>query len=209
MGGACAERRHDRRRRLRGRRPASLARRPRVHPRNQRHPRGAGGAAGDRARHLRRDRGLPGAARGDPSLDARPAATRMRSSEAQTASDIVAAAQLACLLEATAPKPGNVSPGHSFGDLAYEDLLASAAAIGGPLAGVGTRPLGTTIRLAIEATGRWTRSNTNLGMVLLLAPLARAAVLAGKGVGSLFLGERAQKKTPDPFSAFRDATGPG
>src|SRR6185436_16921379 len=111
------------------------------------------------------------------------------------AGDVAAAAQLACLLEATAPKPGNVSPGHRFGDLTYEDLLASAAAIGGPLAGVGTRPLGMTIRLTIEATRRWTNTNTNLGMVLLLTPLARAAVLAGKGVGSLFLGERAQKKT--------------
>ena len=96
---------------------------------------------------------------------------------AQIAGDVAAAAQLACLLEATAPKPGNVSPGRRFGDLAYEDLLVSAAAIGGPLAGVATRPLGTTIRLAIEATRRWTRSNTNLGMVLLLAPLARAAGL--------------------------------
>ena len=130
----------------------------------------------------------------------------MRSSEAQTASDIVAAAQLACLLEATAPKPGNVSPDRDFADLTYEDLLASAAAIGGPLAGAGERPLGTTIRLAVEATGRWTRSNTNLGMVLLLAPLARAAVLSGKGVGTLFLADRAQKKSPDPFSAIRDAT---
>ena len=96
---------------------------------------------------------------------------------AQIAGDVAAAAQLACLLEATAPKPGNVSPGRRFGDLAYEDLLVSAAAIGGPLAGVATRPLGTTIRLAIEATRRWTRSNTNLGMVLLLTPLARAAGL--------------------------------
>jgi triphosphoribosyl-dephospho-CoA synthase len=90
--------------------------------------------------------------------------------------DIAAAAQLACLLEATAPKPGNVSPGRDFADLTYEDLLASAAAIGGPLAGIGTRPLGATIRLAIEASARWTRSNTNLGMVLLLAPLARAVL---------------------------------
>ena len=101
----------------------------------------------------------------------------MRSSEAQTAGDIVAAAQLACLLEATAPKPGNVSPDRDFADLTYEDLLASAAAIGGPLAGAGARPLGTTVRLAIDATGRWTRSNANLGLVLLLAPLIRAAMI--------------------------------
>jgi triphosphoribosyl-dephospho-CoA synthase len=94
------------------------------------------------------------------------------------AADIAAAAQLACLLEVTAPKPGNVSPARPFGDTAYEDFLASAAAIGGPLREAGVRPLGATIRLAVEATKRWTTSNTNLGIVLLLAPLARAAHLA-------------------------------
>jgi triphosphoribosyl-dephospho-CoA synthase len=90
--------------------------------------------------------------------------------------DIAAAAQMACLLEVSSPKPGNVSPGRHFDDTRYEDFLASAVAIGGPLAGAAARPLGATIRLAIEATARWTRSNTNLGMVLLLAPLARAAL---------------------------------
>ena len=93
--------------------------------------------------------------------------------------DVAAAAQLACLLEASAPKPGNVSPGRHFEDTRYEDFLASAAAIGGPLAGAAARPLGATVRLAIEATARWSRSNTNLGIVLLLAPLARAALLRG------------------------------
>src|SRR5206468_5425043 len=83
--------------------------------------------------------------------------------------------QLACLLEASAPKPGNVSPVRRFDDIGYEDFLASAAAIGAPLAEAGGRPLGTMILLAVEATARWTRSNTNLGIVLLLAPLARAA----------------------------------
>src|SRR5262245_1300072 len=86
----------------------------------------------------------------------------VRRGAALHAADRAAAAQLACLLEATASKPGNVSPGRDFADLTYEDLLASAAAIGGPFAGVGARPLGTTIRLAIEATAQWTRSNTNL-----------------------------------------------
>ena len=95
--------------------------------------------------------------------------------------DIAAAAQLACLLEVSAPKPGNVSPGRHFDDLRYEDFLASAAAIGAPLAEAGTRPLGAVVRLAIDATARWTRSNTNLGIVLLLAPLARAAATADDG----------------------------
>jgi triphosphoribosyl-dephospho-CoA synthase len=89
--------------------------------------------------------------------------------------DIAVAAQLACLLEASAPKPGNVSPGHHFADVGYADFLVSAVAIGTPLAGAADRPLGETVRLAIDATARWTRANTNLGIVLLLSPLARAA----------------------------------
>ena len=95
----------------------------------------------------------------------------------RSAADVVAAGQLACLLEASAPKPGNVSPEQPFADSRYEDYLASAAAIGASLAASATLPLGSTVRQAVEATGHWTFSNTNLGIVLLLAPLARAAML--------------------------------
>jgi triphosphoribosyl-dephospho-CoA synthase len=95
------------------------------------------------------------------------------------ASDVATAAQLACLLEVSAPKPGNVSPGRHFHDTRYEDFLASAAAIGPAIALAGEQPLGATIRAAIESTTHWTggRANTNLGIVLLFAPLARAAIL--------------------------------
>ena len=103
----------------------------------------------------------------------------MMAIECLSAADVAAAAQLACLLEVSAPKPGNVTRDHRFVDLGYEDFLASAAAIGAPIAGAGTRGLGATVRLAIEATRRWSRTNTNLGMVLLLAPLARAALVEG------------------------------
>ena len=89
--------------------------------------------------------------------------------------DIAVAAQLACLLEASAPKPGNVSPGRHFRDTRYEHFLASAAAIGPAFARAGSRPIGATILAAVEATSMWASSNTNLGIVLLLAPLARAA----------------------------------
>jgi triphosphoribosyl-dephospho-CoA synthase len=124
-----------------------------------------------------------------------------------TDADVASAAQLACLLEVSAPKPGNVSPDRHFGDMRYEDFLASAAAIGGPLAGAGTRGVGATVRLAVEATARWTRSNTNLGIVLLLAPLAHAA--QEKGDGSHFRtqfpageppSDATKKMRPVPFS---------
>jgi triphosphoribosyl-dephospho-CoA synthase len=96
-----------------------------------------------------------------------------------TADEIGAAAQLACLLEASAPKPGNVSPGRHFHDTRFEDFVASAVAIGPELARAGERSVGETVRAAVEATARWSRANTNLGIVLLLAPLARAAALPG------------------------------
>ena len=95
--------------------------------------------------------------------------------------EIAASAQLACLLEASAPKPGNVSPGTSFHDTRYEHFLASAAAIGPAFLDAGTQSVGQTILRAIEATRIWTSVNTNLGIVLLLAPLARAAHLSGAG----------------------------
>ncbi|HEX6049336.1 MAG TPA: triphosphoribosyl-dephospho-CoA synthase [Gemmatimonadaceae bacterium] len=104
--------------------------------------------------------------------------------------DIAAAAQLACLLEASAPKPGNVSRAAAFGDTSYEHFLASAAAIGTPLGRASTRPLGGTVLACIRETRRWVRTNTNLGMVLLFAPLARAAgrlapTMAGVGRAEL------------------------
>jgi triphosphoribosyl-dephospho-CoA synthase len=92
---------------------------------------------------------------------------------------VAAAGQLACLLEVSAPKPGNVSPGRHFHDTRYEDFLASAVAIGPALAAAGECPLGRTILDAVTATSRWTASNTNLGIILLLAPLARAALAPG------------------------------
>jgi triphosphoribosyl-dephospho-CoA synthase len=98
----------------------------------------------------------------------------------RTPRDVAAAGQIACLLEVGAPKPGNVSPGRHFHDTRYEDFLASAIAIGPALAAAGDQPLGATILAAVQATARWARSNTNLGIILLLAPLARAALLRGE-----------------------------
>ena len=90
--------------------------------------------------------------------------------------EIALFAQLACVLEASAPKPGNVAPGRPFGDVSYEDFLLSAIVIGPVLGRAAEQPLGHTIHQAIAATARVTQRNTNLGIVLLLAPLAHAAL---------------------------------
>jgi triphosphoribosyl-dephospho-CoA synthase len=81
-------------------------------------------------------------------------------------------AQMACLMEVTARKPGNVHRGVDFGDSHFLDYLLSAAAIAGPLDRAPAIGVGRAVREAVEATHRVVSTNTNLGMVLLLAPLA-------------------------------------
>ena len=125
-----------------------------------------------------------------------------------TPAEVAAAGQLACLLEVSAPKPGNVSPERHFHDTRYEDFLASAVAIGPALAGAAGNPVGVTIRTAVDATLRWTRSNTNLGIVLLLAPLARAALTSGGSLRerlSRVLAETTVEDASEVYAAIRRA----
>lgn len=81
-------------------------------------------------------------------------------------------AQTACVWEATARKPGNVHRYQDFDDLTYVDLVLSAAAVGPELESASRRRVGETVLEAIRATRRVVATNTNLGTVLLLAPLA-------------------------------------
>jgi len=78
----------------------------------------------------------------------------------------------ACLLEATAAKPGNVHPAASFSDMTYSDLVRSARAVSGILAATSHHGVGPAVLAAVKATASVTSSNTNLGIILLLAPLA-------------------------------------
>jgi triphosphoribosyl-dephospho-CoA synthase len=90
---------------------------------------------------------------------------------------IAAAFVAACRDELEAPKPGNVhvyAPGHRMTVAQFE---ASAMAAAGPLCARGAR-VGSRIRGAIEATFAAAGANTNLGIVLLSAPLAAAAEAA-------------------------------
>lgn len=83
-------------------------------------------------------------------------------------------AQMACILEVTARKAGNVHRCRDFPDLTYFGFLASAAAVA-PVFEVGGAGLGETILRAVEATRQVVATNTNLGIILLLAPLVHAA----------------------------------
>lgn len=76
--------------------------------------------------------------------------------------------------EATAAKPGNVHRGADFDDMTYVDFLASAAVIGPVIDRCDQLGLGATVLAGIEATRRTVATNTNLGTLLLFAPLAMA-----------------------------------
>jgi triphosphoribosyl-dephospho-CoA synthase len=79
--------------------------------------------------------------------------------------------QTACLWEATARKVGNVHPQRDFHDTSFMDFAISAAVIGPVLAR--PEPLGRNILDAVKATRDAVGKNTNLGLILAIAPLAR------------------------------------
>lgn len=87
--------------------------------------------------------------------------------------DVERCALTACLWEVSARKAGNVHRFADFDDLTYLDFVLSAAALAPVLQADLDKPLGVTILDAIRATREVVRTNTNLGMALLLAPLSK------------------------------------
>jgi triphosphoribosyl-dephospho-CoA synthase len=87
---------------------------------------------------------------------------------------IAAAFQAACRDELEAPKPGNVHVFASGHRMTESDFVRSADAAAAPLAQPRAR-VGARIQAAVEATLAAVGANTNLGIILLCAPLAAAA----------------------------------
>jgi triphosphoribosyl-dephospho-CoA synthase len=88
----------------------------------------------------------------------------------------------ACTLDAQVRKPGNVSvasPGHG---MHAGQFLDSAAAAAGPISSAGA-PVGERIEAAVRASWRAAGCNTNLGIVLLCAPLLAAFERCGGAGG--------------------------
>jgi triphosphoribosyl-dephospho-CoA synthase len=83
--------------------------------------------------------------------------------------------QLACIWEASARKPGNVHRYRDFAESSYVDFLQSAAAVAPVLAADAKVPVGAMVFEAVRLSSQVTASNTHLGIILLLAPLAKAA----------------------------------
>lgn len=97
----------------------------------------------------------------------------------------------ACELDVTVRKPGNVSvasPGHG---MHAQQFIGSAQAAATALFEAGA-PVGERIERAVAATQAAVACNTNLGIVLLIAPLAAAAERPGALHGTTALRESLQ-----------------
>src|SRR5262249_10171714 len=119
------------------------------------------------------------------------------------------AASLACLLEVTAPKVGNVHRGADFEELFFADFVTSAVAIGPAMEQARETGVGQAVLAAINATRALVNTNTHLGMVLLIAPLAAVPLDQSltDGIGSV-LQSLTQRDSELVYEAIR-ASQPG
>lgn len=133
---------------------------------------------------------------------------------APLAPDKISAAFLAaCRAELNALKPGNVhrySAGHGM-EVAHFERAAEAAA--GPIADP-SLSVGKRILRATEASVAATGINTNIGIVLLCAPLAKAAGETSLGIGlrrrlDATLAALDEQDAADTFEAIRIANPAG
>ena len=107
-----------------------------------------------------------------------------------------------CRAELEAPKPGNVHVFCPSGRKSVDDFIRSAEASAGPLSSPGAR-VGARILGAIEATAAAVGGNTNLGIVLLCAPLAAAAECRLTDLRAALAGVLADLDVSDAELAFR------
>jgi triphosphoribosyl-dephospho-CoA synthase len=112
-------------------------------------------------------------------------------------------ATLACILEAIAPKVGNVHRSADFADLTLHDFLVSAVAIAPAMDAAAVNGVGQTVLTAICATRTVVATNTNLGIVLLLAPLA--AVPARDSLSPAAMRNVLQSLTPTDAATVYEA----
>lgn len=108
-------------------------------------------------------------------------------------------ATLAITLEASACKLGNVHPNASFVDMKYDDFLRSAIAIGPTFDQRGKLSVGKLILESVIATQQSVGVNTNLGTLLLMAPVAIAFRTWGNPSSN-------EAPFPERFAALREKT---
>lgn len=101
------------------------------------------------------------------------------------AEEIAKIAQIASALEVSGyPKPGNVHRTRDYDDMVFEDFIISGIVIGDAICeacsdvDVENPKLGKYILQAVSETDRWIKNNTNLGIVMMITPIAVAASIS-------------------------------
>ncbi|MGN0177667.1 MAG: triphosphoribosyl-dephospho-CoA synthase [Methanobrevibacter sp.] len=99
--------------------------------------------------------------------------------------EIAKMAQIASALEVSGyPKPGNVHRTRDYEDMEFEDFIISGIVIGDTIreactdVDVENPKLGKFILQAVAETDRWIKNNTNLGIVMMITPIAVAAAIS-------------------------------
>jgi triphosphoribosyl-dephospho-CoA synthase len=109
-----------------------------------------------------------------------------------TPEKIAQIAQIASVLEVSGyPKPGNVHRTRDFHDMTFEDFLISGVVIGDTVKkavingekiktsiSFGEAKLGKFILEAVNETNKWISNNTNLGIIMMLMPIAISASIS-------------------------------
>ncbi|MFM8729547.1 MAG: triphosphoribosyl-dephospho-CoA synthase [Planctomycetaceae bacterium] len=110
----------------------------------------------------------------------------------------------ACRMEVLSPKPGNVSPGREFSDASTRDFLLSAESAAAAFSGAGRQSVGRTVLEAVRAVRQVVSHNTNLGIILLIAPLAAVPLRQSleAGIESVLAGLTIQDSR-DVYAAIR------
>ncbi len=101
------------------------------------------------------------------------------------ADKIAQIAQIASALEVSGyPKPGNVHRTRDYDDMKFEDFIISGIVIGDSIRRAATdvdveNPrLGKYILEGVSETDKWVGENTNLGILMMITPIAAAASIS-------------------------------
>ncbi len=91
--------------------------------------------------------------------------------------DIMKASQIACCLEVSSFKPGNVHRNRDYDDIKYHHFLASGIAFGNVIyeASRDNKDIGKYIKLAVIESKKWSPTNANLGIIMLHMPIGMSS----------------------------------
>ena len=84
------------------------------------------------------------------------------------------AVRWACVLEATAPKPGNVWPGNNQPDLSFADFVQAAEVTAAQFGSATALPFSRLVLQSMQAVMQQCQTSVNLGILLLIGPLHQA-----------------------------------